>query len=93
MASSPTPRTSIRVSPLTQVKCLGAYGGHLDELALDELDPVVLVQDPGLAHAVVVVTVKRQPVTSYVSCPQEHLRWLVLSCEKYTRASVAPGNL
>src|SRR6267142_3023684 len=28
---------------------------HLDDLALDELDPVVLAQDPGLAHAVVFI--------------------------------------
>ena len=28
---------------------------HLDDLALDELDPVVLADDAGLAHAVVLV--------------------------------------
>src|SRR5215207_910120 len=39
----------------------GAYGGHLDDLALYELDPVVLVEYPGLAHAVVLVDGKTPP--------------------------------
>jgi hypothetical protein len=39
----------------------GAYGGHLDDLPFDELHPVVLVQYPGLAHAVVVVNGEAPP--------------------------------
>src|SRR3712207_9247572 len=39
----------------------GAYGGHLDDLPFDELDPVVLVQYSGLAHEVVAVNGEAMP--------------------------------
>jgi hypothetical protein len=35
-------------------------GRHRDDLPVEELHPVVLVEDPGLAHAVVLV--HREPV-------------------------------
>lgn len=39
----------------------GAYGGHLDQLAVDELDAVVFVEYPGLGHPMVLVDGKTPP--------------------------------
>ena len=36
-------------------KVRGADGRHLDDLALDQLDPLVLAEDAGLRHPVVLV--------------------------------------
>jgi len=66
----------------------GAYGGHLDQLALDELDPVVLVQDPGLAHPVIVVNGEAPAGNLLHARPHAKvLLWFARLMEKYTRAA------
>jgi hypothetical protein len=66
----------------------GAYGGHLDDLPLYELDPVVLVQYPGLAHAVVVVDGEAPPynLLRHRSPPVVSPRLI----EEYTRGTRFP---
>src|SRR4029450_1218216 len=43
------------LDPRNRRRVAAADGGHLDDLALDELDPVVLAEDAGLAHPVVLI--------------------------------------
>jgi len=84
MASSPALLTRSRASPLTHAKRLVPIVA-LDDLALDELDPIVLVQDPGLAHTVVVVD--GEAPTGNLSHPRLHgkdLRPFARLMQKYT---------
>ena len=43
------------VQPIHAAGVAGADRAHLDDLTVEKLDAVVLVEDPGLAHAVVLV--------------------------------------
>jgi hypothetical protein len=52
----------------------GAYGGHLDDLPLYEFDPVVLVEYPGFAHAVVFVNGEAPPCNLLRLCLHKSLR-------------------
>src|SRR5918995_241028 len=64
----------------------GAYCCHLDQLALDEFDPVVLVQDPRLAHAMVVVNGKAPAgKLLHARLHGKDLLWFARLIEEYTR--------
>ena len=43
------------VEPIHRALVRRAFGGYLDDLALEQLDTVVLREDPGLDHPVIVL--------------------------------------
>ena len=55
-----------RLDPRDDRGVAAADRSHLDDLAVDELDAAVLVEDAGLAHAVILV--EREPAPPDVDC-------------------------